>query len=438
MAGAAAAFGRRILGGGRLAMSALLLVALVLGLLVLRQPVVVILGAVTAYCYAVIGDGEIGWIIVDAWEAANRELLLSIPLYVLAGNIMSRGAMATRLIRVSQALTAPVPGGLAIATVLSCALFAAVSGSGTVTLLAIGAVMYPALVDAGYPRSFALGLLCAGGTLGIIIPPSIPLILYGVMTQTSVTGLFIAGIGPGLLLVTLLVAYSLARYGRIRTGAWQRQEIRAALKSGVWSLFMPVLILGGIYSGYFTATESAAVAVVYAVLVETLIHRQLGLRDLYAVTGETVRLLGALFPVLMLALSLNTFLTYEQLPETLVRSMSAWIDSPTMFLVLTNGLLLLVGCLVDIGSAILILAPLLQPLAVAQGIDPIHFGVLMAVNLEIGYLTPPLGLNLVVAMIAFREDFWFICRAVLPFIAILFAGLLVVTFVPQLSLFLLR
>lgn len=419
-------------------MSALIPVALVLGLLVLRQPVVVILGAVTAYCYVFFGDGEIGWIIVDAWEAANREMLLSIPLYVLAGNIMSRGAMATRLVRISHALTAPVPGGLAIATVLSCALFAAVSGSGTVTLLAIGAVMYPALVDAGYPRSFSIGLLCAGGTLGIIIPPSIPLILYGVMTQVSITDLFMAGIGPGLLLVALLAAYSLARHGRIRAGKWERKEISSALRSGAWSLFMPVLILGGIYSGYFTATESAAVAVVYAVLVETLIHRQLGIADLYAITGETIRLLGALFPVLMLALSLNVFLTYEQLPEALVRTLSAWIDSPTMFLLLVNALLLLIGCLVDIGSAILILAPLLAPLAAAQGIDPVHFGVLMAVNLEIGYLTPPLGLNLVVAMIAFREDFWFICRAVLPFIAVLLAGLLVVTFAPQLSLFLIR
>jgi C4-dicarboxylate transporter DctM subunit len=419
-------------------MSILFLVVLVLGLLVLRQPVVVILGAVTAYCYAVIGNGEIGWIVVDAWEAANRELLLSIPLYILAGNVMARGAMATRLIRISQALMAPIPAGLAIATVFSCALFAAVSGSGTVTLLAIGSVMYPALVAAGYPRSFSLGLLCAGGTLGIIIPPSIPLILYGVMTQTSITRLFIAGIGPGLLLVALLVVYSIVRYGHLRTGTWQRAEIAEALKSGAWSLFMPVLILGGIYSGYFTATESAAVAVVYAVLVETALHRELGLRELYAVVGDTVRLLGALFPVLMLALSLNVFLTYEQLPEALVKGMSVWIDSRTSFLVLTNIILLLVGCLVDIGSAILILAPLLQPLAVAQGIDAVHFGVLMAVNLEIGYLTPPLGLNLVVAMIAFREDFWMICRAVLPFIALLFAGLMVVAFFPQLSLFLLR
>ncbi len=417
--------------------TALLLIGLVLALLALRQPVVVILGAATAFCYALISHGNVGWIVVDAWEAANRELLLSIPLYILAGNLMSRGAMAERLIRVSKALAAPVPAGLAIAAVISCALFAAVSGSGTVTLLAIGPVMYPALVQAGYPRAFAVGLLCAGGTLGIIIPPSIPLILYGVMTQTSVTELFLAGIGPGLLLIILLAGYSITRHWRLRGAGWDVAEIGAAIRSGAWSLLMPVLILGGIYSGYFTATESAGVAVVYAVLVETLVHRRLGIRDLHAVVIETVQLLGALFPVLMLALSLNVFLTYEQVPESLVAGLASAIDGPGTFLLFTNVLLLLVGCLVDIGSAILILAPLLKPLAVAQGIDPVHLGILMTVNLELGYLTPPMGLNLIVATIAFREDFWTICRAVLPFIALLLAGLIVVTYVPQLSLFLL-
>jgi C4-dicarboxylate transporter DctM subunit len=247
-----------------------------------------------------------------------------------------------------------------------------------------------------------------------------------------------AGLGPGLLLVCLLAAYSLLRHWRLRSGSWDLSEIATALRSGVWSLFMPVLILGGIYSGYFTATESAAVAVVYAVLVETSIHRELGWRDLYTLVGETVQLLGSLFPVLMLALSLNVFLTYEQIPEGLVKSLSGWIDSPLTFLMLTNLLLLLVGCLVDIGSAILVLAPLLQPLAEAQSIDPVHLGILMTVNLEIGYLTPPMGLNLIVATIAFREDFWTICKAVVPFIGLLLAGLLLITFIPGISLFLIR
>jgi C4-dicarboxylate transporter DctM subunit len=331
-----------------------------------------------------------------------------------------------------------VPAGLAIATVLSCAVFAAVSGSGTVTLLAIGSVMYPALVKAGYPRSFALGLLCAGGTLGIVIPPSIPLILYGVMTQTSVTDLFLAGVGPGLLMAGVFIVYAVFRHAGLRQGRWDFRELVAATQAGAFALMMPVLILGGIYSGYFTATESAAVAVVYAMAIELLVHRELAWRDLLDVMAGTARMLGSLFPVLMMALSLNVFLTYEQVPEGLVRLLTAHIDSPVAFLLLSNLLLLAVGCLVDIGSAILILAPLLEPLAVAQGINPIHLGIIMVVNLEIGYLTPPMGLNLVVAMMAFREDFWTICRAVVPFIALMLAALALITFWPPLSMALLR
>lgn len=419
-------------------MAGLALFLLVVALLVLRQPVLVILGVATGYCYLVFGDGALGYIVVDAWEAANKELLLSIPLYILAGNIMSRGVIAARLIRVMQAIAGPVPAGLAIATVLSCAVFAAVSGSGTVTLLAIGSVMYPALVKAGYPRSFALGLLCAGGTLGIVIPPSIPLILYGVMTQTSVTELFLAGVGPGLLMASLFTIYAVSRHGRLRHGRWDLRELGTALRSGAFALLMPVLILGGIYSGYFTATESAAVAVVYAMAIELLVHRELAWRDLLDVMAGTARMLGSLFPVLMMALSLNVFLTYEQVPEGLVRQLTSYIDNPVAFLLLSNLLLLVVGCLVDIGSAILILAPLLEPLAVAQGISPVHLGIIMVVNLEIGYLTPPMGLNLVVAMMAFREDFWTICRAVVPFLVLMLAGLALVTFWPPLSLALLR
>lgn len=407
---------------------------LVLCLLLLRQNVMVILGCATAYAYLLFGDGQIRFIALDAWEALNKEVLLSIPLYLLAGNIMSRGSMARRLIRLMQAVTAPVPGGLAVAAIISCGIFAAVSGSGTVTLLAIGSVMYPALMQAGYSRAFAAGSLCAGATLGVIIPPSIPLILYGVMTQTSITELFRAGIGPGLLLAALMAGYSLLHNRAIAGGRWSTGEVLAGLRDGIWSLMMPVLILGGIYSGYFTATESAAVAVVYALLVETLIHREMGLPELYRVTGETTRLLGSLFPVLMMALALNVFLTYEQVPEMLVGWLMSWMDSKLVFIVVLNLLLLLVGCVMDIGSAILILAPVLHPVATAQGIDPVHLGIIMVVNLEIGYLTPPLGLNLIVAMSAFREDFWTICRAVLPFLGLMLLALVLVSFIPGLSL----
>ena len=411
---------------------------IVLALLAIRQNLLVILGVVTAYATIAWGDGQIGNIVIDAWDAANKEILLSIPLYILAGNIMSRGAMAARLIRLMKAVSAPVPGGLAIAAILSCALFAAVSGSGTVTLIAVGGVMYPALLEAGYPKSFAIGALCAAGTLGIIVPPSIPLILYGVMTQTSIADLFIAGIGPSLVLITLLTGYALWRNRTIRARGWSVRETWIALREGIWALAMPVIILGGIYSGYFTATESAAVAVVYAMLIEIFVYREMKFTDLYDVVGQTTRLLGSPFPVLMLALSLNIFLAYQQVPELLVGSLSEVVDSRPGYLIGMNLFLLAVGCVMDIGSAILILAPMLQPVAAAQGIDAVHLGIITVVNLEIGYLTPPLGLNLIVAMTVFREEFWTVCRAVVPFVVLMLIGLQIVTFWPGLSLVLVR
>lgn len=411
---------------------------LLLALFALRQRLLVVLGSATAYAYWVWGDGQLTNIVLDGWDALNKDVLLAIPLYILAGNIMSEGSMAARLIRLMRAATAPVAGGLAIATVLSCGLFAAISGSSTVTLLAVGTVMYPALLRAGYPKAFALGALCAAGTLGIIIPPSIPLILYGVMTQTSIADLFLAGVGPGLLLLALFAAYSVFRNRDKRASSLDWSEISAAFRRGAWSLLMPVIILGGIYSGHFTATESAAVAVVYALVIELFVHRELDLRGLFRVTAQTTELLGSLFPVLMMALALNVFLTYQQLPQQLVTALAGVFASPLSFLLGANVFLLAVGCVMDIGSAILVLAPILAPIAAAQGFDPVHFGIITIVNLEIGYLTPPMGLNLIVAMSAFRESFWLICRSVLPFLAIMLTALLMVGFAPWISLFLLE
>jgi C4-dicarboxylate transporter DctM subunit len=419
-------------------LNALLLVAIVLLLLALRQYIVVVLGAVAAYVYLVWGDGRIDNIVIDGWDALNQDVLLPIPLYMLAGSIMAEGAIAGRLIRVMRAIAGPIPGGLAVATCLSCGLFAAIVGSSTVTLLAVGTIMYPALLRAGYSKSFSLGLICAGATLGIIIPPSIPLILYGVMTATSISDLFLAGVGPGLLLLGLFSIYSVARNWRLRSGEWSITELTTALREGIWAILMPVIILGGIYSGVFTATESAAIAVVYALIVELALYRKLDLRGLLRVTSETTRLLGGLFPVLMMALALNKFLTFEQIPNQMVALLEQVFATPTGFLLATNALLIVVGCVMDIGSAILILAPILQPVAEAQGMNPVHFGIMMTVNLEIGYLTPPMGLNIIVAMTAFRENFWFICKSVLPFIALLLIGLIVVAAWPPLSLFLLK
>lgn len=406
-------------------------------LLLLRQSVLVLLGAVLTLLYLFNTEDSLRFIALDAWQSLNKDILLSIPLFILCGQLMSEGSIATRLVALVRALVGPIPGGLAIATILSCATFAAVSGSSTVTLLAVGSVMFPALIEAGYSRTFAIGALCAAGTLGIIVPPSIPLILYGVMTGTSITDLFIAGVGPALVLTILLALYAGVMNFKKRQDYWSLRDIAVATKDGIWSLMMPFIILGGIYSGHFTATESAAVAVIYALFVETALHKDLNLAKINSVIFSTSKLLGSLFPVLMLAVCLTVYLTYAKSADIFVPTIASWSESPLQFMVMTNILLLLVGTLIDIGSAILIFAPLLQPVALQQGFDPVHFGISMIVNLEIGYLTPPFGLNLIVAMAAFNASFKEVCIAVLPYLGIMLLGLGIVVAWPELSLFLL-
>jgi C4-dicarboxylate transporter DctM subunit len=415
------------------------LMVLVPLLLWLRQNMIVVLGCASAWLYYFYSQGAVGNTALDAWQNARNEVFLAIPLYVLAGSVMANGSIAERLIRVMKAFAAPVPGGLALAAVLSCTLFAAISGSSTVTMLAVGGVLFPAMLRAGYPRSFSLGLLCAAGTLGIVIPPSIPMILYGIMTEVSITDLFKAGTLPGLFLAALLSAYAMARNWRLREAmAWDWREIVAALEGGIFALLVPAIILGGIYSGYFTATESAVVALVYAVVIDVFVHRQLTWTKLFEVTQETVKMSGALYPMLIMAVSINIFLGEKHVPEMAAQWMSGLISERWGLLLMVNLLLLAVGCVIDIGSAILILAPILAPMATAFGMDPVHFGMIMLVNLEIGYLTPPMGLNLIVAAVAFKASFAECCKAVLPFIAILLAGLAVVVLWPGLSLVLVR
>jgi C4-dicarboxylate transporter DctM subunit len=419
-------------------MSALGLVALILVLVAFSQPLFVIMGSVTAYCYAVFGDGELTGVIEDIYFAANKDLLLAIPLFILAGSLMSQGGISRRLIRLATALTAGVPAGLAIAAVFSCAIFAAISGSSPVTMIAIGSILYPALRAADYPKELSIGVLAAGGTLGIIIPPSIPMIVYAIMSSVSVTDLFIAGVGPGILLTILLMIYCLVRGRALPRGTFDLKEVLSAFKSGVFSLLMPLSVLGGIYSGFFTATESAAVAVVYALLVEFFVHRELKIGHLPKVLAETAQLLGSLFLILVLAVSLNKFMTFEEIPQSLVQLLSQSIESKITFLIGVNLLLLVAGCFMDALSAILVLAPLLVPMAIHYGVDPVHFGVLMIVNLEIGYLTPPVGVNLFVGSSVFKEPITTMIRAALPLIGVLLVGLAIVTFWPELSLFLLK
>jgi C4-dicarboxylate transporter DctM subunit len=415
------------------------LIALIAVLVVLRQSIVMIVALSVAYVHAFMTSKKnVEFLIQDVWYAIDREVLLSIPLFVFAGLIMARGSIAGRLVDIMRALTVRIPGGLGVATVLALTVFSAVCGASSVTMLAIGTIMYPALLQAGYSKRYALGVLCDGGTLGVIIPPSLLLILYGISTEVSITDLFKAGWGPGLLLAGSLCIYTMIVNRQQPTSVFAAAVLLGALRRGVWALAMPVILLGGIYTGWFTVTESAAVAVVYAILVELLVHRELKFRDLGRITLETVKMLGMLMPLLAIASSLNAILDLQGAPQALVREMKEWVDSPAMLLVLVNLVLLIAGALMDESSAILILSPLLAPMGQAYGFDPRHFGIIVTVNLQIGYVAPPVALNLIVAMAAFKEPFGLIVRSVLPFIAIMLAVLVVVCAYPPLTLFLLR
>ena len=415
-------------------MAVLGIFAMVLVLLVMRQNIIVILLASAAYVHLVWGEGKLGYLAEDLWISLDNPLLLAIPMFLLAGNLMTRGSIVRRLIKLAIEITKPLPGGLAVATIISCAVFAGISGSSPVTLLAVGSVMYPALLANGYSKRFALGALTSGGTLGIVIPPSIPLILYGIVTENSIADLFLAGVIPGLMITLVLAVYSLLVNRNMPAQKLDLVALKRSLRDGIWALMLPVIMLGGIYSGYFSATEAAAVALAYGILVEAFVYREIKLVDAYETALETARLLGMLFPIVAVALSLKTILTIENIPDQLALWITDITSSKVTFLLAVNALLLLVGCLFDVVSAILVLAPLLLIPAVAYGIDPIHFGILMVINLEIGFLTPPMGLNLIVAMTAFKESFGTIVRSVLPFVFLIFTVLLVVTFVPWTAL----
>jgi C4-dicarboxylate transporter, DctM subunit len=416
-------------------MNGLLLLGLVALLLFLRQPLLVILMSVAVFVHLVWGRGQLDYIIEDMWIGLDKELILSIPLFILCGNVMTRGSIAQRLIDMLAALTRPLPGGMAVACVLACAVFAAISGSSIVTMLAIGSVMYPAMRQAGYDVKFTLGAIMSGGTLGIIVPPSIPMIIYGLVTETSIVDLFAAGFGPGILITLALSAYAIWINRKRPSERFSVGEFMHAARRGIWALLMPVIMLGGIYSGYFTATEAAAVALAYAMVIEIFVHRELKITDFYNIVLETSKLGGSLFPVLAVALSLNIILIEHRVPQGMVAFMQGYIDSPIVFMLLVNVLLLIVGCLMTTGEAILVLAPLLAPVAAAYGYDKVIFGLIMILNLEIGYLTPPVGLNLIVAMSAFKQSFGLLCRAALPFILIMLFCLALVVWQPWIAMY---
>jgi C4-dicarboxylate transporter DctM subunit len=417
-------------------MSFFVILAIVLLLLLFRQNLIFILMAIAIYIQYATG-GETVFFVQDLWSAISNPVMLSVPLFILVGVIMSRGSIANKIINVLIELTRPIPGGLGVATIFACAFFSAISGSSIVTMLAVGTILYKALVENKYSKSFAIGAICSGGTLGIIIPPSIPLILYGLVTETSIADLFLAGIGPGLLLTSVFATYSLIVNFHHKGQKFRLKEAGLAIKDGFWALMLPVVLLGGIYSGIFSPTESAAVSVFYALMVEVIVYRELTFKDFSGMIVSTGAMLGALFPLIAIIMSLNLVAIENQVPQDIVAWTVKTFSGKEQFILALNGLLLAMGALIDTPSAILVSAPLLPPVADHLGIDRVHLGIMMILNLEIGFLTPPFGLNLIVAVSAFNESFATIVKAVIPFIFLMLICLAIIIYVPWISLALL-
>ncbi len=421
----------------------LMLVAILLGAMSLGLPLFVIIGVLAMACYALFASDFNG---LDTYVELPREIarlvgkqeLLAIPFFVASGAIMSAGSIAKRLVAFARALVGWMPGGLAVATVGGCMFFAAISGSSPVTVIAIGGMMYPALLKEGYDRKFTLGVITSAGSLGILIPPSIPMLVYSIVAggkrPLNAAELFLAGVLPGALIGGMLILYSMATSWKMPRDPFSVANVVLRFKEGFWALCLPVLIMVGIYGGVFTPTEAAAVSVVYALAVELLIHRDITVKDLPGVIAEASVAMGTILVIMCFAVFLNLFLVEQEVPVKAVRLIRDMHLDAVTFLIIVNIFLLIIGALMDSISAILIIAPLLAPIGLQLGIDPVHLGVIFIVNLEIGYLTPPIGINLFVASSVFRRPVGEVIRGVAPFIAVMLVGLSIVTYVPTLSL----
>jgi len=382
---------------------------------------------------------------IEVYRLAEMPTLLAIPLFTFAGYLLSESGAPVRLVALTRALLGWLPGGLALVALAACAFFTAFTGASGVTIVALGALLYPALRHAGYGERFSLGLVTTSGSLGLLFAPSLPLILYGIVAQQLGVGrpftldeLFLAGLLPGALMVLLLSGFSMWANRGLPLSAFSWAEARAALWAARWELPLPVVVLGGIYGGLVAVSEAAAVTVIYVFVVEVLVHREIPLRELPRVMREAMLLVGGVLVILGVSLASTNYLIDAQVPARLFEAVRSYVDSPLAFLLLLNLFLLLLGMMLDIFAALVIVVPLLLPIAVGYGVDPVHLGIIFLANMQLGYFTPPVGMNLFIASLRFRKDVAELVRAAVPFFLVLLFAVLVITYWPGLSLWLAR
>lgn len=373
----------------------------------------------------------------EIFSSINKFPLAAIPFFILAGNLMETGGISRRLVEFGRSIVGGVQGGLPMTVVLTCMIFAAVSGSSVATTFAIGAILIPALIRYGYPTPYAAALQATSAELGVVIPPSIPMILYGVSAEVSIGELFIAGFGPGLFIGGSLMLFV---WVYCKWKGWGKNDGEGRLPVGTatwqagWALMMPVVILGGIYGGIFTPTEAAAVSVFYALIVGTVIYREIGLKDVYAILRKSVLSSAVIMFIIANAGLFAFLLTRAGVPEAVGLWLQDVLKSPAMFLLGVNAALFIIGMFIETSAAILVLAPILAPVAMRFGIDPVHFGLVMVVNLAMGMITPPFGVNLFAACTVARISVDQILKDLIPFVLVILACLMVITYVPEISL----
>ncbi len=411
---------------------------LIIILALFGTPLFIIIGALTLLFYYSTGFPPAG-MFVELYKIATFPTLLAIPLFTFAGYMLSESNTPKRIIAMTSALLGWMPGGLAVVALSACAFFTAFSGASGVTIIALGGLLYPVMLKDHYQEQFSLGLLTTSGSLGLLFPPSLPIILYAMIAGASIDNLFLAGIVPGILLIVLLSLYSIYknRGKAVERTAFSLSKLWSAAKGAAWEIPLPFIIIVGIYGGYVTATEAAAITAFYVLIVEVFIYRDLHLvKDVPKIMNESMVLVGSILVIMGLALGMTGYFTDEEIPQKILELMQNYITSKVMFLIVLNVFLLVVGFLMDIFSAIFVVVPLILPIALKFGIDPVHLGIIFLTNLEIGYSTPPVGLNLFIAGFRFNKPVLLLYKAAIPFIIIMILALLIITYVPSLSLIL--
>ncbi|MDD4004741.1 MAG: TRAP transporter large permease subunit [Elusimicrobiaceae bacterium] len=399
------------------------------------MPVFALIGAGALYGFHTAGIDSAA-VIVEMMRLASLPALIAIPLFTFAGYVLAEGRAPARMLDLARAMFGFLPGGLAAAALVTAALFTAFTGASGVTIIALGGLLYPMLKEQGYPDSFNLGLLTTTGSLGLLFPPSLPIILYGLVAGVSIDKLFAAGAVPGVLLIIMLVGYALwvGKKAGVRGTPFSVAALKTAARAAIWEIPLPFLVIGGIYGGFFTAGEAATVMSVYVIVTEVFIYRELTLfGDLPRVAARSMVLVGAIFVVLGAAMGITNYMIDAEIPSRLFGWLHSFVESKIVFLMILNAFLLVVN-MIEIFSAIIIVVPVIAPVAAQYGIDPVHLGIIFLLNLEIGYMTPPLGLNLFLANRRFGKPMTEVYSAVLKFWLMLLAALMAVTYLPGLSL----